>query len=81
MQKTILAIDASNLLDGGGKTHLKEILKIFNNREDINCKVLIGSNNSLNTREYKNIEFINIRQFDENILKRHYWHLFHSNST
>jgi glycosyltransferase involved in cell wall biosynthesis len=79
MQKTILAIDASNLLDGGGKTHLKEILKIFNNREDINCKVLIGSNNSLNTREYKNIEFINIRQFDENILKRHYWHLFHSN--
>ena len=28
MQKTILAIDASNLLDGGGKTHLKEILKI-----------------------------------------------------
>ncbi|MBK8356375.1 MAG: hypothetical protein IPL13_13680 [Saprospiraceae bacterium] len=24
MQKTILAIDASNLLDGGGKTHLKK---------------------------------------------------------
>lgn len=62
-----IAIDASNLLDGGGITHLKELLIEFSNINNTEFIVMVGSNSPFRTYAADNIRIEKIDAFDRNV--------------
>jgi len=73
-----IAIDASNLLDGGGITHLKELLLEFSNINNTEFIVMVGSNSPFRTYAADNIKIEKIDAFNRNVFFRNYW--LYSNS-
>lgn len=73
-----VAIDASNLLDGGGITHLKAILKYWDLRTTESFIVLCGSETASYLGFYCNIIVKVIPELSANIIKRNLWLIFHS---
>lgn len=74
----ILAIDASNIITGGGVTHLLEICNNYNSKNNYFKKVIIfGNNNVLKKIENKDY-FIkrDIGIFSKNIFLRIFWLIF-----
>lgn len=68
-----IAIDASNLLDGGGVTHMKELLNVFKTHRDIHFTMMVGSRSAFESYAGDNITFEKIDSFDKNVFVRNYW--------
>lgn len=74
-----IGIDASNVVKGGGVTHLKEILSSFDREEftDIESIIVFSSLKTLNLIENNNfIEKISFPEFNSNLLSRVYFQYF-----
>jgi glycosyltransferase involved in cell wall biosynthesis len=78
MKKIIIGIDASNLLEGGGVTHLIEVLKYSNPNYDYFDKIIIwGCEKTLSKIEKK--AWIEKKQhtfLEKNLFFRLYWKIF-----
>ncbi len=68
-----IAIDASNLHDGGGITHLKELLNVFKHYPDHEFLILVGQNSAFETFSSENIKLEIIPAFNGNVFKRNLW--------
>ena len=73
-----IGIDASSISDGGGITHLSQILNNFNFKNNTCKKIIIwGNKNTLkNIRNIKNLEKIYLDKKFSNVLLRIYWQMF-----
>tara|TARA_B100000767_G_C19699777_1_gene507872 strand:+ start:28 stop:1176 length:1149 start_codon:yes stop_codon:yes gene_type:complete len=81
INKNIIGIDASNILAGGGLTHLSEILSISDPAKHRFDKIVIwGSRPTLNNIEDKSwIIKKNVKQLNGNLFKRLVWQVFKLN--
>lgn len=78
MKKITVGIDASNLRQGGGITHITELLKVKNLNDLGVCKIIIWANKeTLNLIENQNlIKKRNPKILNSNSFKRIFWHIF-----
>lgn len=74
----ILGIDATNIIQGGGITHLKNILNNKNKEITKFEKIIIwGNREILKTINYrKNIKKINVKKIENKPIKRFLWQIF-----
>lgn len=74
----ILAIDSSNIITGGGVTHLIELCNNYKPENHLFKKIIIFGNSDTNKKIYnkKFIKKINIGIFSKNIFLRYFWILF-----
>ncbi len=68
-----LLIDASNLLDGGGVTHLIELLKIWEHDNENEFFVICSSRTSQILKEFRYLKTTVIPEFNSNKLRRNIW--------
>ena len=77
MPKFIIGIDATNLLSGGGRTHLIEILNHFDIRKSMIEKLIVfGRNETLDLISDRSwIEKISIKSLEGSVFTRTIWQL------
>src|SRR5690554_2058145 len=69
-----ISIDATNLKDGGGLTHLKRILDSFDSQQD--KLTIIGGEWIKTIKERENIQKIIVSQYFTSLLKQEYFKFF-----